>query len=108
MIHVKMPIPSELTSLIVLLEELNQPISDVFSESESKEYNAFDFKIDNFSVKFRTSKITPTKNGQFVTLYKRIESGTIAPFDMTDKIDFVIICSKKRRIRAILFFQNLN
>lgn len=104
MIHVKMPIPSELTSLIALLEELNHPISDVFSESESKEYNGFDFKIGNFKVKFRTSKITPTKNGQFVTLYKRIESGTIAPFDMTDKIDLVIICSKKENNQGYFVF----
>jgi hypothetical protein len=64
-------------------------------EIESKEYDAFDFKIDDRAIKFRSAKITPTKTGQFVTLWKRNAKGTIEPFDYTDSIDFVIVSVKK-------------
>lgn len=60
-------------------------------EPESAEYKACYFKLNNLHVRFRKAKITPTKVGQFVTLWKRIESGEIAPFENTDSIDLVII-----------------
>ena len=60
-------------------------------ESESSEYGAYTFDINSKSIIFRVAKITPTKNGQFVTIWKRNDSGVIAPFDFSDPIDFVII-----------------
>ena len=39
----------------------------------------------------RNAKITPTKIGQFVTLWKRLNNGPIQPFDVSDSFDFVII-----------------
>jgi hypothetical protein len=61
------------------------------AELESTEYRACTFKINNKSVRYREAKITPTKIGQFVTLWKRIEKGPIQPFDILDDIDMVII-----------------
>lgn len=60
-------------------------------ETESSEYKACYFTLNNLHVRFRKAKITPTKVGQFVTLWKRVESGVIAPFADTDSIDLVII-----------------
>lgn len=60
-------------------------------ETESAEYKACYFKLNNLHVRFRKAKITPTKVGQFVTLWKRVESGIIVPFVDTDFIDLVII-----------------
>jgi hypothetical protein len=60
-------------------------------EIESAEYKACYFKLNDLHVRFRKAKITPTKIGQFVTLWKRVESGVIAPFEDTDSIDLVII-----------------
>lgn len=60
-------------------------------EIESAEYKACYFKLNHLDVRFRKAKITPTKIGQFVTLWKRVESGVIAPFEDTDSIDLVII-----------------
>lgn len=60
-------------------------------ETESKEYAASEFKINDLHVKFRVAKITPTKTGQFVTLWKRIGNGPIQPFDMSDPFDLVVI-----------------
>lgn len=60
-------------------------------EVESKEYAACTFEINNKLIRFRAAKITPTKIGQFVTLWKRNGIGPIMPFDLADPIDLFII-----------------
>jgi hypothetical protein len=65
--------------------------SAAIEEAESADYNACVFKLNGRSVRFRTAKITPTKTGQFVTLWKRPGGGDIQPFDASDDIDVVII-----------------
>ncbi|MEA5425630.1 MepB family protein [Arcicella lustrica] len=64
-------------------------------ELESAEYGACDFKLDNLNIKYRVAKITPTKTGQFVTLWKRNKQGIIEPFRLDDEIDFFIISTRK-------------
>lgn len=67
-------------------------ITNVIPEKESAEYSACQFTTaDNRKMLFRKSKITPTKNGQFVTLWKREGVGPIAPFSDQDNISSVII-----------------
>jgi hypothetical protein len=60
-------------------------------EAESEEYGAFDFEMNQRRIKFRIGKITPTKIGQFTTLWKRIGKGPILPFDREDPIDLFVI-----------------
>jgi len=64
-------------------------------ELESSEYGAYAFEVNGFSVRFRVAKITPTKTGQFVTLWKRIGNGPIQPYDLSDPVDFFIINTRK-------------
>lgn len=85
---------SELCQIGDFFKKYDLQISQIIPEKESAEYCACNFKINDFNIKFRKSKITPTKVGQFVTVWKRIENGTIAPFENTDFIDFLIVCSK--------------
>ncbi len=66
-------------------------LSKFAEEAESREYGACTFELNGLRIKFRTAKITPTKNGQFVTLWKRIGFGPIMPYEETDPIDFFII-----------------
>ena len=73
-------------------------------EKESQEYEAFDFKIGESQIKFRSAKITPTKTGQFVTLWKRNISGIIEPFDYNDEIDFVIVSVQKEDLLGQFIF----
>lgn len=61
---------------------------------ESKEYGASSFRLNKKAIEFRVSKITPTKTGQFVTLWKRNSNGITEPFDSTDPFDFVIIAAR--------------
>lgn len=60
-------------------------------EAESSEYEACTFTLDQFSIKYRLAKITPTKIGQFVTLWKRNSQGITAPHDQSDAFDFYVI-----------------
>jgi len=69
--------------------------SQLYAESESKEYDGYRFLLNNKKICYRKAKITPTKTGQFVTLWKRNEKGITTPFDYSDNIDFVIISVRK-------------
>lgn len=64
-------------------------------ESESADYDAYRFYLNGKSICYRTAKITPTKTGQFVTLWKRNTTGIIEPFDFLDAIDLVIVSVRK-------------
>lgn len=86
-----MDIRSMIKKYIELYESLGLILTHIEKESESGEYHAYDFQINNFHTKFRIAKKTFTKNGQFVTLWKRIENGPIIPFDISDEIDFFVI-----------------
>jgi hypothetical protein len=79
----------------ILLDNCNFEITQPIPEAESSEYGACTFAINNLKILFRTAKITPTKTGQFVTLWKRINQGPIQPFDSADPIDIFIICTRK-------------
>lgn len=63
--------------------------------AESIEYSACSFELDGKKIQYRVSKITPTKKGQFVTIWKRNQNGITEPFDINDEIDFIIIATKK-------------
>ena len=81
-----------------LLEQINTKLSeanlistDFILEKESQEYDACLFKINDYQFHFRKAKVTPKKEGLFVTFWKRIPSGIIAPFDENNDFSFLII-----------------
>lgn len=63
-------------------------------EAESAEYAAYEFTLDGLAVRFRAAKTTPTKAGQFVTVWKRSPAGPIQPFDAADPVDFFVISTR--------------
>ncbi|MGX6607201.1 MepB family protein [Micromonosporaceae bacterium Da 78-11] len=60
-------------------------------EPESADYCAHSLVVNGRSVRFRTARTTPTKVGQFVTLWARSASGPIRPLDTTDAVDLVVV-----------------
>ena len=80
-------------------------LSNIEIEKESAEYAAHRFEINNLKILFRQAKITPTKVGQFVTLWKRAkEKDPIKPFEFTDNIDlFVITVKTEKRFGQFVF-----
>jgi hypothetical protein len=69
-------------------------LTDLKLNSEGTEYGASSFSLNGKKIQYRVSKITPTKAGQFVTIWKRNKNGITAPFDISDDIDFIVIASK--------------
>lgn len=89
-------IPYDLISARQLIYGIcNLQCSQPEAEAESTDYSAYRFNINGKSICYRIAKTTPTKKGQFVTLWKRNSSGIIEPFDLSDEIDFVIISVRK-------------
>ncbi|GGR15607.1 MepB family protein [Streptomyces netropsis] len=68
--------------------------SDPVPEAESAEYAAHEFTLDGRSVRFRVAKTTPTKVGQFVTVWKRSAGGPIQPFDAADPVDLFVVSAR--------------
>ncbi|MFB6435766.1 MepB family protein [Streptomyces sp. NPDC056411] len=64
-------------------------------EPESAEYGAHSFTLDGRAVRFRVGKTTPTKVGQFVTVWQRSADGPIRPFDVADGVDLFVISSRE-------------
>jgi hypothetical protein len=88
-------IPYELATAIDLCySKHGLNITEIKIEKESKEYDACSFMIQDKRILFRTAKTTPTKTGQFVTIWKRNSKGITQPFDESDAIDFFIISSR--------------
>ena len=69
-------------------------LTDPKLNAESLEYGACSFVLNCLTIQHRVSKITPTKTGQFVTIWKRNTKGITEPFDISDDLDFIIITSK--------------
>ena len=46
------------------------------------------------AIQYRASKITPTKSGQFVTVWKRNGQGITEPFSVSDLFDFIFVTSR--------------
>jgi hypothetical protein len=98
-------IPQEFLYIKNLLSEVdNLKISQPTVELESTEYGACRFLLNDSNVLFRTAKITPTKTGQFVTLWKRINQGPIQPFDNNDLIDLFIISVRTENHFGLFIF----
>ncbi|WP_317899252.1 MepB family protein [Aurantibacillus circumpalustris] len=78
--------------------------SNLIQESESNDYGACTFSINFSHIKFRVAKVTPTKTGLFVTLWKRDEAGITCPHDASDIIDFFVISVRnKNRFGQFVF-----
>ncbi|MBM9500559.1 MepB family protein [Leptospira sp. 201903071] len=77
-----------------LFDLLDLEVANLRIEKESIEYGACRFELENRKIAFRIAKITPTKAGQFVTLWKRNKTGDpIEPYHIRDDIDYYIIAA---------------
>jgi len=63
---------------------------------ESVEYSACSYELNGKKIQHRASKITPTKVGQFVTIWKRNKEGITEPFDISDEFDFIVVTSANK------------
>lgn len=88
----------------MIYEPCGYRLTDLVIEPEGVRYQACGFRLNEIFVKFRKAKITPSKVGQFVTLWKRTQNGPIEPFDFIDPIDlFIISVGDKNNLGQFLF-----
>lgn len=96
------------TELLIINKVIFQPCGLTMAyerpERESQEYDAYNFSLDKFNVKYRKAKITPTKIGQFVTLWCRNAAGVTTPYAGSDPIDFYIIATRKDQNLGLFIF----
>jgi hypothetical protein len=79
----------------LMFNSLNFNCSNPMKEAECADYEAFRFTTNDKFIVYRNAKITPTKIGQFVTLWKRNDDGITEPLNALDDVDFVIINTRK-------------
>jgi hypothetical protein len=63
-------------------------------EDQNADYGAYVFQVNSKLIRFRVAKITPKKNGQFVTLWQRNEHGISQPFDESEPVNYFVICAR--------------
>lgn len=102
-------VKSNIKSNLYLFQEsicsLNKiQLKNIAIEQENKDYDGYSFSLNKYHIQFRTAKVTPKKVGQFVTFYKRLPNGIIAPYDIADNIDFFIIASSKANSKGFFIF----
>ncbi|MCS3532113.1 MepB family protein [Chryseobacterium sp. JUb7] len=96
----------EIEILHSVISLLNLQLSDLNKDSECEEYSGYNFKLNQFSIKFRKAKVTPKKTGQFVTLWKRNpETKETEPFTDQDSFDFYIIITEYKNQSGFFFFR---
>ncbi|MCL9807536.1 MepB family protein [Flavobacterium amniphilum] len=83
---------------------LNLELTEIKEEKESREYSAYTFRINKCSIVYRNAKITPTKAGQFVTIWKRNVEGITQPYENKDAFDFMIIETRLESKSGIFVF----
>ena len=78
--------------------------TNVVVHAEGIDYGACSFVLDNQKIEFRRAKITPKKVGQFVTFYKRAQSGIIEPFRVEDDFDQLMVFVKTGELSGLFIF----
>lgn len=79
------------TAMRLVYDACGIALTNPILNAESKEYGACSFELNGHRIEHRVSKITPTKTGQFVTIWKRNTAGITEPFHVSDDLDFIII-----------------
>lgn len=79
-------------------------LTNVENEVESQQYLAYNFLLNGQNIKFRKAKITSTKIGQFVTIWKRNKKGITEPFAISDEFEFYIIATRQNENFGLFIF----
>lgn len=88
----------------IIYDNCKFKFSNINLNNDSKEYYACSFVLDDSTIIFRKSKVTPKKVGQFVTFWKRSILGPIEPFHENDDFDFFVInCSTDTNFGQFVF-----
>ena len=89
-------LPDELKTVKELFyDNLGVSFTNLKLNTESLEYGACSFELNNKRIQYRVAKITPLKSGHFVTIWQRNKDGITEPFHISDDFDFIIVAAKR-------------
>jgi len=89
-------LPDELKTVKELIyDDLEVSLTNLKLNTESLEYGACSFQLNNKIIQYRVAKITPLKSGHFVTIWQRNKDGITEPFHISDDFDFIIVAAKR-------------
>ncbi len=90
-----------------LLKNIDFKISVITQDAECEEYFGYNFRLQQLNIKYRKAKVTPKKNGLFVTLWKRNIKGQTEPFNHNDPFNFYIIAAEHSERFGYFIFPKL-
>lgn len=96
--------PDLLAAKGLVYDACGYTFNNFWAEDESSEYAACTFTLNDKIIKFRSAKITPTKTGLFVTLWKRNSAGITQPHDDSDPTDLFVISVRKNNLFGQFIF----
>ena len=98
-------LPQDLSILKeILFDTSGFSLAHLLPEPESADYAGYTFLLNGKYVRYREAHITPTKTGQFVTLWKRSSKGPIEPFSLSDPLDLVLISTRNQEQWGLFVF----
>lgn len=69
-------------------------ISDAVAEEQGSDYESGVVEIGGGSWRIRTARVTPTKLGAFVAVWRRAPGGSTEPFSSADECDGLLVFVK--------------
>lgn len=102
-----MPLPSFESYARRVLDRADVPYS-VEAETDNADYQAGLATIGDQLWRIRTAKVTPTKPGAFVSVWRRAADGSTEPFRLDDPADgLLVFVSDQRRSGVFRFSRGL-
>ncbi len=90
------PHPDLLAAQALAYAPCGYSVDQLKPELESAAYAACSVLLNSLRVQYRVAKTTPTKTGQFVTLWKRVGTGPIQPFELSDPVDVFVVSTRSK------------
>lgn len=88
----------------VLFSPLQLKVTRIEHDPEAAEYWGYNITLGGANIKFRKAKITPKKQGMFVTLWRRNMHLQTEPFRLADDFNHYIILTETDEYQGLFIF----
>lgn len=78
-----------------LLEDFGIGCSPGVSEPDNAEYGAMVCGVGSSTMRIRVGKVTPTKVGLFVSVWRRAADGSTEPFPVESDVDALVVVARE-------------
>lgn len=86
------------------LLDLALDLTNIELENQNALYYGAKLKINGFSVRFRKSKITPTKTGQFVVVWEKNSTNINQPYSYKTSPNYLMIYAESKINKGVFIF----